>query len=202
MKKISCLFIFLLLSLTVAQAQFRFGVKGGLNIATAKFDFNDKETFNPDNITGFLIGPAFEFSLGRGGLGIDGAVLFAQKGFKSDDLTKSVKNSYLEVPVNLKFKLGLPLVNPYVAAGPYIDLRISGDKSMDFNYNEIKNQIKSKSFGAGLNFAIGAEVFGMLQLGINYNWGLTSNYETFEVGDPDSYKGKSMTWSFSAAAFF
>ena len=197
MKKVKCLLILVaLLVVSTADAQMRFGAKGGLNIAKAEFN---KDVFKSDNITGFHIGPTLETMFGKGGLGLDLALLYSQKGFKSDDET--VKNSYVEVPVNLKFKFGMPLVNPYIAAGPYIGFLVSGDKPWTVS-NTIEEQIKAKSFSAGLNFSVGADIFDKLQLGLNYGWGLTDNYETFEGKDYESYLGKSHTWSISATYFF
>ena len=200
MKIVKCLLVLAVLSATsIANAQVRFGAKGGLNIAKAEFN---KDAFKSDNITGFHIGPTVEAMFGQGGLGFDAALLYSQKGFDSDNET--VKNSYLEVPLNLKFKFGMPLVNPYVAAGPYVGFRIAGDKvwNVSENASGIKEQIKTKGFGAGLNFSAGAEIFNKLQLGLNYGWGLTDNYETFEANSVDSYKGKAHTWSVSAVFFF
>ncbi|MDR1116018.1 MAG: PorT family protein [Tannerella sp.] len=184
---------------STADAQFRFGVKGGVNIAKAKFD---KKYFKSDNITGFHIGPALEGMFGRGGIGVDAAVLYSQKGFDSDDET--VRNAFLEVPVNVKFKLGLPLVNPYAVAGPYIDIRVAGNDKWNVTKTtgDIAQQIRTKSFGAGLNFGIGAEVLNILQAGLTYSLGLTDNYETFDPKDADSYKGKAHTWSVGVTVFF
>ena len=192
-------YLFILVALVVASnvdAQVRFGAKAGLNIANAEFN---KDNFSSDNVTGFLVGPTIEAMFGRGGLGIDLALLYSQKGFDSD--VDKVKNSYLEVPVNLKLKLGVPLVNPYFTAGPYIGFRISGDKAWDVS-TTIKEDIKAKSFSAGMNFGLGAELFDKLQVGLNYGWGLTDNYANFDGNDLDSYKGKAHTWSVTATFFF
>ena len=195
MKRVKYLLVIaVLFSVSAVNAQLRFGAKGGLNIAKAEFN---KDAFRSDNVTGFHVGPTIEAMFGKGGLGFDAALLYSQKGFYSDDET--VRISYLEVPVNLKFKLGMPLINPYVAAGPYVGFRVSGDEPWNVG---IKEQIKAKSFGAGLNFSVGAELFDKLQLGLNYSWGLTDNYETFDANDADSYKGKAHTWSVSAVFFF
>ena len=184
---------------STADAQFRLGVRGGVNIANAKFE---KKYFKSDNITGFHIGPALEGMIGQGGIGLDAAVLYSQKGFDSDDET--VRNAFLEIPVNLKFKFGLPLVNPYIAVGPYIDVRIAGDKewSVSKKTEDIIHRIKTKNFCAGLNFGAGAEDFKSLQLGLIYSLGLTDNYESFDIKDVDNYKGKAHTWSITAAFYF
>ncbi|MDR2679234.1 MAG: PorT family protein [Tannerella sp.] len=200
MKKVNLLLIIAaLFVVSTMDAQIRFGVKGGVNVAKVKFD---KNALKSDNVTGFHVGPTLEGMVGQGGIGFDAAVLYSQKGFNAEE--KKVKNAFLEIPVNVKFKLGLPLINPYVAAGPYADIRIAGNKVWDVakTAGGIVHRIKTKDFGAGLNFSAGAEVFNILQLGVTYSLGLTDNYETFDPKNIDGYKGKDHTWSVSATVFF
>jgi hypothetical protein len=182
---------------TMAEAQFRFGVKGGVNISKVKFNRN---AFESDNVTGFHVGPALEAMFG--GTGFDLALLYSQIGFETKDET--VKNSYLEVPLNLKLKINLPLVKPYVAAGPYVGFRVAGDKIWDVrdHVNGVVQEIKARSFGAGLNFTAGAEVLKFLQIGFTYSLGLTDDYKTFRASDVNSYKGKPHTWKVSTVVFF
>ena len=197
MKRVQYLLILVaVFAVSTIDAQVRIGAKGGLNIANASFN---KESFKSDNVTGFHVGPTVEAMFGKGGIGLDLAILYTQKGFDSDEET--VKNSFIEIPANLKFKLGMPLVNPYFTAGPYVGFRISGDKAWTVS-KDIEEQIKAKSFAAGMNFGLGAELFDKLQVGLNYSWGLIDNYETFDANDLDSYKGKAHTWSVSASFYF
>ncbi|MDR0573522.1 MAG: PorT family protein [Tannerella sp.] len=182
---------------STANAQIRFGVKGGVSVSTVKFD---KDIFNSDNVTGFHVGPSLEAMFAKGGLGFDVAVLYSQIGFDSD--VRAVKNDYLEVPVNLKFKFGTPMFNPYLSAGPYIAFRVAGDKTWDMNVAGIKEQLKAQSFGAGLNFSVGADVFDFLQLGVTYTLGLTDDYKTFVSEDSNDNNGKSRIWKISAAIYF
>ena len=188
-----------LFAVSTANAQFRFGAKGGVNIANAKFN---RDVFKSDNVTGFHLGPTVEGMFGQGGIGMDMALLFSRKGFDTD--LDKVKNDFIEIPVNVKFKLGMPLVNPYLAAGPYIAFRVAGDKIWDVGSNTtgIVDQVRAQNFGAGLNFSAGAELFDRLQIGLTYSWGLTDNYKTFEKNNLDSYKGKLQTWVVSAVIFF
>ena len=80
-----------------AQAQLiKFGVKGGMDFT--ELDTNVK-AFNEvaESSTGFFIGPMAEVTLPIIGLGVDGAVMFAQRG--KDEL----KQQGIEIPVNLKY---------------------------------------------------------------------------------------------------
>ena len=113
-----------------AQAQFGWGVKGGLNLQKADFE-NATANLNPENFTGFFIGPMAEFTIPIIGLGVDGALLYSQTGmsFTGDDgVDETLKSHSLEVPINLKYSIGLgSLASVYAAAGPQFALALSQD---------------------------------------------------------------------------
>lgn len=177
-----------------AQAQLRFGVKGGLNITSVHFD---SDLLKSDNVTGFHIGPMIEATMPLLGFGFDAALLYSQKGMESSSsgVKTTMKTSYIDVPVNLKWKFGLPIVKAYLAAGPYASFRVGGDKIWNI-WNE---QLKTKSFGAGLNFGAGVEVFNHLQVGFNYELGLTDNFSAEKL---DLSSNKNRGWTISAAILF
>lgn len=205
MKKMTGWIIVALLAVCVipAQAQLKFGVKGGMNISTVSFS---KDIVNADNITGFQIGPMIDVTVPLLGAGFDLAVLYSKKGMSVDN--EDISTDYLEVPLNLKWKLELPLVKPYLAAGPYIGFRVGGEDS----WTTLKNQIEAKSFSAGLNFGAGVELLSHLQVGFNYGLGLTDNYSAQSLTIPSysSYgsassatsSGKNRGWSITAAVLF
>ncbi|MDR1336516.1 MAG: PorT family protein, partial [Tannerella sp.] len=172
-----------MLALPAAHAQLRFGVKGGVNIATVKFD----NVLKADNVTGFQLGPMLEY-VKSSGWGMDVALLFTQKGGKLEK--QAVRSNYLEVPLNVKWKLMTPLLKPYLAAGPYFGFRTGGRKIWDINglYSDVSGQVKAGNFGAGLNFSVGAEALGFLQVGLNYGLGLTDSFKTLDTGNLPAYK--------------
>lgn len=177
-----------------AQAQLRFGIKGGLNITSVHFD---SDLLKSDNITGFHIGPMIEATMPLLGFGFDAALLYSQKGMESSSsgVKTTMKTSYIDVPVNLKWKFGLPIVKAYLAAGPYASFRVGGDKI----WNVLSDQLETKSFGAGLNFGAGVEVFNHLQVGFNYELGLTDNFSAKKL---DLSSNKNRGWTISAAILF
>lgn len=177
-----------------AQAQLRFGVKGGLNITSVHFN---SDLLKSDNVTGFHIGPMIEATMPLLGFGFDAAILYAQKGMESNSsgVATTMKTSYLDVPVNLKWKFGLPIIKAYLAAGPYASFRIGGDKI----WNVLNDQLETKSFGAGLNFGAGVELFSHLQVGFNYQLGLTDNFSAEKLDLTDN---KNRGWVISAAYLF
>ncbi len=187
----------MLVATTTAQAQCRFGVKGGLNIASVSFD---RSVLGSDNITGFHIGPTLEWTVPILGIGVDGAVLYSQRGFGVGG--ESLRSNYIDVPVNAKFKFSVPMISPFVAAGPYASFRVSGNKAWDIA-GQVINQVEAKNFAAGLNFTAGAEVMNMVQVGLTYSLGLTDNYKLFDRRNVMSYTGgKPHTWMVSATVFF
>lgn len=177
-----------------AQAQLRFGVKGGLNITSVHFD---SDLLKSDNVTGFHIGPMIEATMPLLGFGFDAALLYSQKGMESSSsgVKTTMKTSYIDVPVNLKWKFGLPIVKAYLAAGPYASFRVGGDKI----WNVLSDQLETKSFGAGLNFGAGVEIFNHLQVGFNYELGLTDNFSAEKL---DLSSNKNRGWTISAAILF
>jgi hypothetical protein len=198
MKKVLfALAIFSLVALS-AQAQLRYGLKGGLNISSLSGDGDEVLK----SATGFYVGPTVELSIPVVGLGVEGSILYSQKGVKIDatGVDFDEKLSYIEVPVSLKYKiLDLPglnqLITPFIDAGPYASFKMSG-KDLPANGSELNSAIKAKSFGAGLNFGIGAELLRKVQLRVGYQLGLTDNFGKGDVSLKDR------TWQVGASILF
>lgn len=195
-KKVTLVILALMALVTLpAQAQLRFGVKGGVNISSVHFN---SDLLDASNVTGFQIGPMIETSLPLVGVGVDAAILYSQKGMGIG--SEEIKTDYIDVPVNLKWKFGLPIVKAYLAAGPYVGFRVGGDKI----WKVIGEQIEAKSFSAGLNFGLGVELLSHLQVGINYGLGLTDNYSStaLSVLNNEKTTGKNRGWAVTAAILF
>ena len=207
MKK-SALFLVTLLFIggITAQAQLKWGLKAGLNMSSISFNEDAiNDLLDVSNYTGFQVGPMVEFTVPIIGIGMDAALLYSNEGFKIngingfDDIegifeteSQTYKTNNLLIPVNLKYKMSfMDVVGAFVTAGPYAKFRLSDD---------LKDQYKSKSFGAGLNFGIGVEFLGQLQVGVNYQLGLTDDFKTLEASD--ALKGKDRMWTVSAAYLF
>lgn len=197
MKKVITILCVVVLACLVmpVQGQLRFGIKGGVNISTVHFS---SDIIDPSNVTGFHIGPMIEASIPLMGVGFDAALLYSQKGMEvgPSGLKEAIKVDYIDLPVHLKWKFGLPIVKAYLATGPYFGFRVSGDKFWDVPGNVV-SQVKAKTFGMGWDFGVGAEVLNHLQIGINYGLGLTNNYS---IGDEGG--GKNRGWMITAAILF
>jgi hypothetical protein len=164
-----------------AQAQLiKFGVKGGVNMS--ELDFDGGYEGNKDNATGFFIGPMAEFTLPIVGLGIDGAVMFSQRG-KSE-----TKEQGFEVPVNLKYTIGLgSMAGVYLAAGPDFFFNL---KDFDVEGGKDKKSQVAVNIGAGL------KLLSKLQLGVTYQIPMGDSFEWKNL------EGKNKTWQVSAAYMF
>jgi len=201
MKKSVILLIALFaISVFSAQADIKFGVKAGVNLATASFS---KDALEPDNFTGFQAGLMTEFTLPIVGLGMDASLLYSQQGLKFKKEDREGKIGTLEIPVNLKFKVSLfDILGGYLATGPYANFTLSDGLS------GLKDEFNTKTFGFGWNFGFGVEILSHLQVGANYQLGLTNAYKNIkditgdDIRDAMNAQGKPHGWSITAAYFF
>lgn len=180
---------------TPAQAQLlKWGIKGGVNLATVDVK-HPGDNFDKDKMGGFFIGPMAEFTIPIIGLGVDGALLFSQKGIKSD--VDATKQYGLDVPVNLKYTIGLgSMLGIFVAAGP--------DFYFDFSKKEqiAGADIDRKKTQVGINLGVGVKLIKHLQLGVNYNIPMGDSFTWKNAYDGVTSKAKTKTWQLSAAYLF
>ena len=213
MKNLRCLslaFAFVLVSLP-AVSQIRFGAKGGVNIANAKIDQAlIEDAFDVENITGFQVGPTMEAMIPILGLGADIGLLYSQRGFKLKNKINeehgNARIGYIDVPLNLKWKPSIGPIKLYVAAGPYVSVKVSQNMGLKglLEREELNDffSIKSKTFSAGLNFGGGIELLKHLQIGFNYSMGLTDDYKNDKINANSFLHPKSSVWSVLAAYYF
>jgi hypothetical protein len=206
-KNLFLLAVLLMISGLTVHAQLKFGLKAGVNLAkvsinkSAGVPDNVFENLKVENLTGFQVGPMLEFTIPILGVGADAAILYSQEGFKLEGIETNYKTNNLLVPVNFKYKMTfLDIVGAYLTAGPYAKFNLS---------NDLKEQLETKSFGAGLNFGLGVELLGHLQIGVNYQLGLTEDFSKITVPGitdvltaAEKIKGKPQGWTVSAAYLF
>ena len=199
MKKVlSVLMVAVALMMAVpAQAQLiKFGVKGGMNFS--KLDTDVKSWYDAkESSTGFFIGPMAEVTLPILGLGVDGALMYSQRG------SGEVKQQGIEVPVNLKWSFGLgSMLGAYLAAGP----------DFFFNFKDVdgdEDLIKEKS-QVSINLGAGLKLLRKLQIGLTYQIPINKSYDKYRyISVTPDYKGeiedisvKNKTWQVSLAYIF
>ena len=215
MKKIfSTLFVAVALMFTgvqSAQAQFSWGIKGGLNLQKADFE-NASANIKPDNFTGFFVGPMAEITIPIIGLGVDGSLLYSQSGlsFTNDGKDETLKSHSIEIPVNLKYSLGLgKLASVYAAAGPQFEFALSQDKlEWKENLQDYTSKPLKKS-QLSLNLGVGVKLLNHLQAGATYNipLGDTADFEDYDYTDTAGTMlklgtAKNKTWKIHVAYIF
>lgn len=204
-KKIAVALMFLVAftHINTAQAQLRFGVKGGFDVSSNRLN---KDILNAHNRLGFQIGGTMELMAPIVGWGGELSVLYGHqqfdvKGLKKDKEDVNVSNyNYLRVPINLKKKFSVVgLFGVFITVGPYIEFKLSGGDA-----KALDQQWKSKSFGAGLNAGAGVELLKHLEIGMYYRKSLTNNYSNLSTGDVLSgvFKKKPDNWSIDLTYFF
>ena len=194
MKKIvSTLLVMLCLLCAVpSQAQVKFGFKGGLDIS--KLD-----TKVSDNRTGFFVGPMIDVTLPIIGLGIDVAALYSQSGMDVNN-ENSEKLKSVEIPVNLKWTLGLgSTLGFFIAAGPQFGF------SLNDGWKQLMEE-SNKSF-VSVNIGVGLKLIRHLQVGVNYNIGASKLGKlgdmVLDASDVDLRTGvRKNSWQVSLAYMF
>lgn len=192
---VACLFF---LGFAQANAQLRFGLKGGFDISNNAIN---KNILNTGNRLGFHVGGTMELTAPVIGLGCELSVLYGHQRYdvKATDSGYDLSDyNYLRVPLNLKKKFSvLGLLGVFVQAGPYVEFKLSGG-----DFSNIDKQYKSKSFGTGINAGAGMELMNHLELGMYYRKALTSNYKKDTPSFNDIWKKKPDTWSVDLTYFF
>lgn len=156
-----------------AQAQVKFGLKGGLNVTSMSLD-KDK-LLDTENQAGFFIGPTVKFTLPIVGLGIDASALYDQREakIKGDingnkvETSSKLKTQAINIPINVRYGVGLGSVaNVFLFAGPQFGFNV-GDKNQSLLKDAAEWTLKSSNFS--VNVGLGFTVLSHLQVSANYN---------------------------------
>lgn len=181
---------------TPAMAQFRFGVKAGVAINDLKFN---KDVFESSNQTGFTGGVVTEFTVPVIGIGVDASLLYARRSADvpvggNHNITESENRDYIDIPINLKWKIGIPavskIVSPFITTGP--------DFSFLVSKKNINEAWKNKTFDTAWTVGAGVELLSKVQVGATYGFGLSKSAS----GDNAQYSAKNRCWTITAALFF
>lgn len=199
MKKIVSIIVFAatLFVAMPAEAQIKFGVKGGLNITDMSIN---KDVFDTSNQTGFFIGPTAKFTLPLVGLGIDAAALYDQRKADLKGSGETIKQQSINIPINLRYSIGLgSFAAVYLAAGPQFGFNI-GDNDLklgDTNW-EWKSSTLSVNVGAGVT------ILKHLEAGANYNIVCGKSGEATVMDGVESFvkDGRNNAWQIYVAYYF
>lgn len=184
MKKLLLTLLIAVMSIGAASAQFKFGIKAGVNVNHLSTNLGKIEEGN--NQAGWTAGVMTEFQVPIVGLCLDLSVMYAR-------LNDSADKNFLQIPLNLKYKFQLPVVSsflsPYLFTGPSFDFKLS--KKTDL-----------KTFQPVWNVGLGIELVRHLQIGASYGFGLTNIMKHVDMGDYNVGKWHNNYWTISAAYLF
>ena len=185
-----------------ASAQFRVGVRAGMNINKLHLQDVGKNV-ESDNRCGFTAGAMAEFTIPVVGISFDVSLMYTRMNSKMyyDGSTtdvpamKSSSKDFFQIPVNFKYKIGLPIVGkiitPYIYTGPDFAFRLGHSDAF-------------KHFQAAWALGIGVELVRHLQIGAGYSWGINNiakKVTGWENIDGD-FKTKNNYWTITAAYLF
>lgn len=189
-----------------AAAQFKFGLKAGVAISNIKFS-NGNELWNSitdeNNRAGFVGGAMVEFTVPVVGVGLDASALYVHRNVGTEK-TDALKRDYIDIPVNLKYKLNIPaigaFVKPFVTTGPSFAFLVSKKDEVEINGTPV---VKNKSVDIAWNFGFGVELLSHVQIAASYGLGLTNTLENLHVvNNKESIEGKNRYWTVTAAYLF
>ena len=200
----------MLFSTSSAQAQVKFGLKGGLNVTNMSLN---SEVFDADNQTGFFIGPTVKFTLPIVGLGIDASALYDQRDAKitvednGASVESKIKNQSINIPINLRYGVGLgSTASLFLFAGPQFGFNV-GDKNQSLFKDMGEWRLKSSTFS--VNVGLGAMLLSHLQISANYNIACGKTGETTvssalgELAQSAAKKrGRANAWQIGLAYYF
>jgi hypothetical protein len=182
MKRILLILVAVLLVGSI-QAQFRLGVKAGVNFS--EFNSNNQILQKDENGAAWQVGLASQFKIPLVGLGIQPEVLYSVNKGKNNSI------GFFTVPINLRWQpLPIPVVKPIILVGPYFGYAVN------FKGFETVKKENINRFDWGIGLGGGVEIW-KLQIEGRYNWGLQN------LGDRlKEFNLKSNVFTLSAIYFF
>lgn len=200
----------MLFSVNSAEAQVKFGIKGGLNVTSMSLD---SKVLDAENRAGFFIGPTLKFTLPVVGLGIDASALYDQREAKAKaevegaEVESNFKTQAVNIPINVRYGFGLgSTASIFLFAGPQFGFNV-GDKNQSIFKDMGEWRLKSSTFS--VNVGVGAMLLSHLQLSANYNiaCGKTGDMTVSKaLGDTAqellSKNGRTNAWQIGLAYYF
>lgn len=182
---------------TTASAQFHFGLRVGTAVSSLHFN---SSVFDASNRAGLMAGAMIEFTAPFTGLGMDLSVNYVRRNARwmEDNEVNSAHRSYIDVPLNLKWKMNIPVINniarPFLTTGPAFSF-LTGARAAGEAW-------RSRRFDTSWNFGFGLELFKHLQVSANYGLGLTKAMQMIDATSSADVEARNRYWTVSAAYLF
>lgn len=191
--------VLVIITAFTASAQFKIGPRVGIEVNSMHFN---SDLWQSSNRAGFTGGLQAEFMIPGLGFGLDASVMYVRRTMEFAEENEEGNTShrdYFDIPVNLKYKFGIPLlskvVKPYVFTGPDFAFLTSG--------RGINEAWRSRKYDVSWNFGFGLEFISHLQIGAGYGVGISKAAKwTGLTGGTQDINGKNRYWTVTAAWLF
>jgi len=193
-----------------ADAQLRFGVKAGGTLSNLTGKSNGEKLEGYKAKLGFQLGGLMEYSFTES-FTLQPELLFVSNGAKAEMYQANGDALYvvdskiilqnIQVPINLKYKMGTDNLKFYVTAGPYFGYIVSAkqkasNRGVDVSVNLYdNNDFKMKHFDFGLGVGFGVEITKIM-VGVGYQYGIAN------LTGADNASVKSGTFNLSVGYLF
>lgn len=195
--------ICLLSGITIAMHAQRFGIVGGMTFSEMTLRSGDYSYHGLKSKVGFTGGVILDMPVSKFA-SVNTGLLYANRGYsgKNDVLGERMRGTLvtknLEIPVNMAMKLRTPIVQPFIQAGPYMMIALSGTKKMDgvshdVDFNGSDREMKRVDFG--FNMGAGVE-FLSLRLLVNYGLGFINLSEISGLKTRNRALSGTIAWMF------
>ena len=191
-----------------AQAQVKFGFRGGANLVNMKLSGNVMNNItDKDNRAGFYIGPTVKFTVPIVGLSLDASALYDQRSTEvagEDGSKESLITRQLAIPVNVRYGWGLGSVaDIFLFAGPQVAFNFAKDKNVFNNMGDWSWKTSNFSVNVGL----GCTILSHVELKANYNiaCGKTGEVTILDAATKTvtgTVKSKYNSWQIGMAYYF
>ena len=193
--------------MTAEAQEFKFGVRGGVNLSTLSFE---NHNYTVHNKVGFFVGPTAKMSLPVKGLGFDASVLYDQRSGEAIAemlmggrvYWTTVKRQHITVPINVRYDIGTRNFGFFVFAGPQVGFNVGGSEPTRMDYGDWE----PRSVVFGMNAGLGIMIIDHLQLSANYNLVFKKDADISINKDNSDYRyvdtSKMNAWQLSLSYYF
>ena len=188
------------------EAQVRFGIKGGFQLAQMEFN---TDALRSSNRAGFFIGPTLKIGLPLPAMTIDASMLFSQHDLKVQDEVFKQKSFVLQGNARIGAGLG-EVLGIFLLGGPQFSFNVGDDvvhwfsEDGEFKQFTLQETMLSFNLGAGVTFASHFEAALHYNIPISKTGDFTWQQFSDELFDQTWNHAKTRTnaWSIAFTYFF
>jgi hypothetical protein len=183
MKKIFLSVLTITIFSMVSHAQFKIGIKAGGNLNEQRINVSSGTMYAGDRLRGYHAGLISELHLG-GNFYVQPQLLFSRKGATYFNSTSTgevkLRMSYVEVPVNVLYKITLPFGKAFAGAGAAFGYAVGG--------SEQKKGVTTKLYSGTVKNWKREDISMNMLAGLEFNNGFFASLN-YQRGFLDVYKG-------------